>query len=307
MAVQSLGRYADVRTFAIRSAGFVTADELRELGVPRSTVTRWCRTGLLYRIRRGVYRTSGARFGFDEAVHLASKVMSERHGIGGRSALSVWDLPGGSRGRVEVVGPPGSSFKCAQIKATEHRDLALDDLVIQERIRVTTPIRSIIDASVACSTSQIGAQLSDGVKRGLFTYRELAERVLDVSNSGKQGVAKLRAVLSTRVDGIRELNGYEKAALRVFRVARVPDPVAQNRLEVGVRTYFVDFAWPEHQLLVECDSMLAHSTPEQLQSDLRRQNDLVSMGWRLVRFTYWDIAERHEYVTAVLSKYLPMC
>lgn len=110
----------------------------------------------------------------------------------------------------------------------------------------------------------------------------MSDRLALTPRSGKEGIAKLRAVLGTRLDGARDLNDYERAA---------------------GRTVFVDFAWPALGLLVECDSMLAHSTPEQLQSDLNRQNELVAAGWRVLRFTYWDVRDRPKYVIKTLSQH----
>lgn len=303
MAAQSLQRYATVRSYAGRSSGFITTEELKRLEIPASTVSRWTAGGLLHRLRRGVYSTSREPFGFHGAVDLASKVMSANQAIGGRSALKLWELPGGSKGRVELVGPPGSGFVFAYVTTTEHRDLTPSDITRRGAIAITTPVRSIIDASIVCSPSQIGAQLSDGVRRGLFSYAEVSERLALSPRSGKEGIAKLRAVLETRLDGARDLNDYERAAARLFKTAPFPMPVAQYELSLGHRTVFVDFAWPALGLLVECDSMLAHSTPEQLQSDLNRQNELVAAGWRVLRFTYWDVRDRPKYVIKTLSQH----
>ena len=294
MASQSPQRYATVRSFAALSSGFITTEELKRLEVPASTASRWMAGGLLHRLRRGVYRTSAEPFGFEQVVDVASKVMSGRQAIGGRSALSLWKMPGGSKGRLELVGPPGSAFVFAYVTTAEHRDLTASDLTRIGGVRVTTPVRSIIDASVACSPSQIGAQLSDGVRRRLFSYAEVTARLALAPKSGKEGIAKLRAVLRTRIEGERDLNDYERAAARLFKNALIPTPVAQYELVLGHRTFFVDFAWPAERLLVECDSMLAHSTPEQPQHDLSRQNELVAAGWRVVRFTYWDVMERPD-------------
>jgi hypothetical protein len=304
MSVAVLGRFDSVRTAAGRSGGFVTTAELKALGVPKSTVSRWGRNGLLIRVRRGVYRVGGQGFGFEEALHLAQKVMNEQQAIGARSALAVWDMPGGGRGRVHVVGPKGCNTGSSLLSIVEVRDLRPADMTTRNGLRVTTATRSIIDASRYCSPEKIGEQLTDGVNRRLFTYDQVALRLSEVSRPGKRGIAKLRDVLATRIDDPgRQLNSYERAAKKLFLAAGCPMPVSQFHVATGERSYFVDFAWPESCLLVECDSMLAHSTPEQLQSDLRRQNDLISLGWTLVRFTYWDVVDRPDYVGASLMNY----
>lgn len=306
MAITVLARFDRVRSAAALSGGFITSAELKALGVPYPTMTRWCADGLLVRFHRGVYRVGGQSFGFDEAVHLASKLMTDQQAIGGRSALALWGLPGGTRAKVQVVGPKGYRSTSSYLTTKELRDLRPVDVTTLSGLRLTTPGRSAIDSSAHCSAETIGLQLSDGVRRGLFTYDELSQRVAEVSRPGKRGVSKLRKVLAARShESGPQLNGYERMAKRLFRDGGFPSAVAQYHVAVGGRSYFVDFAWPEHRLLVECDSMLAHSTPEQLQSDLRRQNDLIGLGWMLLRFTYWDVVDRPDYVNDHLDRYLP--
>lgn len=307
MAVTVLARFDRVRSAAALSGGFITSAELAKLGVPYPTVTRWCANGLLARFHRGVYRVGGLSFGFDEAVHLASKLMTAQQAIGGRSALELWGLPGGSRAKVHVVGPKGYRSSSSYVSTKELRDLRPADVTTLSGLRVTTPSRSILDSSPFCSADTIGLQLTEGVQRQFFTYAELAQRVAEVSRPGKRGVSTLRKILAARTeDADRELNSYERMAKRLFRDAGFPSAVAQYHVAASGRSYFVDFAWPEYRLLVECDSMLAHSTPEQLQSDLRRQNDLIGFGWVLLRFTYADVADRPDYVETQLALYLPI-
>jgi hypothetical protein len=129
--------------------------------------------------------------------------------------------------------------------------------------------------------------------------------VAELSRPGKAGLACLRAVLATRIElkGIG-LNSYEKIAAQLFPNSGLPKPISQYEVRCDGRTYYVDFAWPEQRLFVECDSMLAHSTPEQLQSDLRRQNDLLGLGWSLLRFSHWDIVDRPDTVLAAIERRL---
>lgn len=305
MSVSVLARYQAVHTYASQSGGFITTEELRQLGVPQSTVARWFASGLLVRVRRGIYRTDNLSYGFEDTLHLASKVMTPQQAIGARTALELWGLPGGSRGVPHLVGPKGCRPVSASMRNSEYRDIRTYDLTIRSGFRVTTALRSIIDSSRWCDSIVIGEQLSAAVKRKLFTYDELAMRVVEISRPGKRGLHKLRRVLAARLGDDRPLNSYELSARRVFRTAGFPPPIVQMRLTAGQRVYFVDFAWPEHHLIVECDSMLAHSTPEQLQNDLTRQNDIVALGWTIVRFTYWDVIDDPEKVVATLSHHLP--
>jgi len=52
----------------------------------------------------------------------------------------------------------------------------------------------------------------------------------------------------------------------------------------------VDFAWPSVRLAVEADGAGPHGLPAALHRDRIRQNNLVRAGWKLLRFTWWDVS-----------------
>jgi very-short-patch-repair endonuclease len=54
----------------------------------------------------------------------------------------------------------------------------------------------------------------------------------------------------------------------------------------------VDAAWPAQRLVVELDGWSAHNTRKAFQEDRERSNALQRRGWRLLRFTYDDVARR---------------
>ena len=79
--------------------------------------------------------------------------------------------------------------------------------------------------------------------------------------------------------------------------APVPTPIQQLRIKLpDLTNAYPDFAWPDRMRIVEADGFEAHGTPEQLQHDLRRQNQLMELGWEIRRFTATEIREEPERV-----------
>ncbi len=299
----SFKRLDQVRAYARASSGFITTKELAQLQIPSSTARRWAQGGQLVRFQRGVYRVDDGLIGFDEAVDLAAKVMGPDRAISGRSALALWDLPGGSRSKVEVVGPPGATSISKHLICHRSRDLRPSDATLVNGIPVCTPTRALIDGSAALSDQVIGDALVRGRQRSLFSIDEVSIRVAELTRPGRGGLSNIRRVLSTAIEdteSLRPQNGYEQMAQRLFESFGLPKPVAQMRIDSGRQVFYVDFAWPSWRLIVECDSILAHSTQTDLQHDLSRQNALVQAGWRVLRFSYFDIRDRPEHVAAVL-------
>jgi very-short-patch-repair endonuclease len=301
--VPPLSRYQNAHHLAAKAGGFLTSAELHGLQVPPSTVTRWCELGLLVRVCRGTYRTNATSYGFDEALLMAQKAMSSQQAIGSRSALSLWELPGGLRSIVTLTGPKGIRTLAPGIHNREYRDLRPSDITLLAGMRVTTAQRTILDCSAFCSEALIGLQLTAAVAAKHFTYPEMSLRALELTRPGKRGVGKVRKVLESRTTEARPLNGYERKAKALFRKAGFRSPESQFRIVAGRRIFFADFVWPDCHLLVECDSMLAHSTPEQLDNDLARQNALMSAGWHVRRFSYWDVVDRPDYVIATIAPF----
>jgi len=48
--------------------------------------------------------------------------------------------------------------------------------------------------------------------------------------------------------------------------------------------YFIDFALPSFRIGIELDGHATHSSPQAIARDRKRQRDLESAGWRIIRF-----------------------
>jgi very-short-patch-repair endonuclease len=66
----------------------------------------------------------------------------------------------------------------------------------------------------------------------------------------------------------------------------------------------LDFAYVSARVFIEIDGFEAHGTPRALQRDLTRQDELVVLGWRPLRFTRDDLLRRPEWVVAQIAAVL---
>lgn len=80
---------------------------------------------------------------------------------------------------------------------------------------------------------------------------------------------------------------------------RWPHAVAEYPAQVPGRKFRIDIAFKNELLAVECDGWCFHSKfLEDFKRDRRRQNLLVTHGWRVLRFTAADI---HQDLDGCLS------
>lgn len=69
-----------------------------------------------------------------------------------------------------------------------------------------------------------------------------------------------------------------------------------------VGRYEIDFAYPELRIAIEVDGYGPHSSRAAFQSDRVRQNDLVGLGWMVLRFTWADVVRRPERVARQIAQ-----
>jgi len=66
--------------------------------------------------------------------------------------------------------------------------------------------------------------------------------------------------------------------------------------------YEVDFHFPDHGLIVETDGLRYHRTPAQQARMVKRDQTHTSHGFRVLRFTHWQIAYAPNEVAEVLGR-----
>ena len=75
------------------------------------------------------------------------------------------------------------------------------------------------------------------------------------------------------------------------------------RRQHPIEPWIVDFACPEKMLVVEIDGGYHDYMVE---NDLKRQEHLVSMGWKVIRFTDKDVEEDADAVARAIARDLDL-
>jgi very-short-patch-repair endonuclease len=85
------------------------------------------------------------------------------------------------------------------------------------------------------------------------------------------------------------------------RAAAFPSPLSKH----WVLGYEVDFWFPDLGLVIETDGLRYHRTPAQQARMVKRDQKHTSHGYRVLRFTHWQIAYAPTEVTDILRKIRP--
>ena len=95
-------------------------------------------------------------------------------------------------------------------------------------------------------------------------------------------------------------NDFEDRMRALVAKAGLPQPIAQYPFG----PYRLDFAWPEHKVIVETDGWATHGPRAAFEDDRARDAALLAAGWRVLRVTYRRLRREPMLVAAQLAAVL---
>jgi hypothetical protein len=268
----------------------------------RGRKARWITERRLSVVQPGVYRVTGAPQTWHQA--LAAAQLTSSGAISHRSAAELWGLIQPA-GYIEVSVPP-SRYPRVLPPAILHRvaDLHLELTVDRQGLKVTDPVRTVIDLGLVLPKWAVSDALSRGITTRLLGVADV-ERLRDaLGRQGRNGTGVMRQVLEERLlMGGTEESLLEKRFNDLVRRHDVPAPVTQYELwHAGRFVARIDAAYPERKLAIEVDGFSAHTSPDTFQRDRTRQNRLVALGWTVLRFTWADVVQRPAAVAQTIRE-----
>jgi very-short-patch-repair endonuclease len=278
-----------------RQHGVIARRQLLELGFSAKAIEHRLQTGRLHLIRRGVYAV-GRPQRSDHALLVADVLACGAGAVASHtSAAAVWGIVERFRGprHVTVVrGAPRSTDRLI----IHRRPAITGHTTTRHNIPVTKPVLTLIDLAMLLTDDELEAAVNAADQRDLVDPERLRSALKH--HQGRPGVARLRRLLDhhTRAD-----SPLERRFLRLVRAASLPEPLTQQWL---VDQYRVDFLWPDHDLVIETDSLTYHRTAATQGKDIRRDQDLLTAGYTVLRFTHAQVTTDPAHVTRVLREVL---
>lgn len=182
----------------------------------------------------------------------------------------------------------------------DHHVIAVDG------IPTVTVARAIFDLAGTIGPRRLARAVDAALAARRVTVPELDAMVRDVSERGRSGAPRLRAVLEERMTGYSAPSSVlESRFLELVHDAGLPVPAQQVTLSgrlgwIGT----VDFAWPERRLVVETDGGAFHDSITDREEDERRDRALEREGWTVLRFNWNDVTKRPTSVVRTVKRAL---
>jgi hypothetical protein len=274
--------------WAERHDGLITNVTAKSAGQTRRQLEHERESGRLRQVRRGVWVINGAPPSWRQAVRA---VLLTREGVVAASHWTAVPLLGGRVNSeidmIHVISDLGHPTALSGVVSHRSGILEEGDLVRRHGMLCTSPLRTVIDLSGPMTVAELGDVVDDFLRRKLLKLEELRARVDRTRPAPGRSVVTLRKVLAERLPGYDPGESALEARIgRVIDAHALPRPAHQHRVSYGGQRYRIDFAWPDRKLYLEGNGFGFHMLATDLDSDARRQNELVLDGWMPIEITW---------------------
>jgi very-short-patch-repair endonuclease len=269
--------------------GVITLSQARDAGLSLQAVQRRVRSGRWRRCARCVYFVDDRPF--TDAALIRSTVWGYGKDAAASGLTAAWwhGLTRFAPDIVEVTVPRNNHGRIHHGSRLRRRDLDPADVVVCKRLRVTALALTVIEAAVR---HRSGAKLMDSALQRHVDLRRLWQA--HVRNKGRYGSPAARRLLQAASSGAR--SEAERLLVKLLHDAGTRG----WRTNYPVGGYRVDVAFVKQKVAIEVDGLAHHSNSEDFHNDRVRQNNIVLLGWQVLRFTWLDLVEYPERVIAVI-------
>jgi very-short-patch-repair endonuclease len=214
------------------------------------------------------------------------------------SAAELWGIGYEESGRINVSIRRRSKITRRGVLVRARPKLPDRSVVRRFGIPVTHPVQTLIDLATELKPMRLERAVNQADVHDLVDPEAL-RRSLD-GYVGMPGVKTLRTMLDRHTFRLSD-SDLEILFRPLARAAAFPPPLSKH----WVLGYEVDFFFPDHGLIVETDGLRYHRTPAQQARMVKRDQKHTAAGYRVLRFTHWQIAHAPTEVAQVLRAIRP--
>ena len=175
----------------------------------------------------------------------------------------------------------------AGVEVSTTTSLPVVDRGVVAGIPVTSVARTLVDNARGQSPSVVGRWVDDAMRRFDLDLADLHRCAERLAGPGRRTPTEVLEALARREASFQPGDSpLEADALLAIIRAGLPLPTQQHRVVCLDGTLaFIDLAYPDAGVAIELDGFHPHTGREVFDRDRARANDLVLLGWRVLRFT----------------------
>ena len=286
--------HARIAESIARGPGHISTAALLQI-ITRGQLDRMVKRGELIRVWHGVYALEAPdRWGRLAALdtHLGQPAVAC---MGTAAALYGFDTE--ARTAVHILDP-GRRVRPA-VGLGVHQRLGAPLLRVQGRL-ATAPAWTAVEVARTLPRPRALATLDAALRSGWCTLTDLEKAIIE--QKGRRGIVAVRA-LAPLADGRAE-SAMESEARLAMIDGGLPRPELQFVIDGPDRSWRVDFAWPEHRVVAEYDSITWHVGPSQMLRDRIRFAAIQQLGWTVIPIVSSDIRLQPQRLVARIEHHL---
>jgi very-short-patch-repair endonuclease len=249
-------------------------------------IERRVRAGRLEPVRRGVYRMAGAPETWEQQLLAVCLAAGPEVCASFRSAAVLSRLEGFEPELLEVThfGSRPSEMDGVVI----HESSVFDKRHITQVLGIptTSMARTLCDLTAVVRPWMVERAVDEALRRKLVRIPELVECAELLEGRGRRRCTVMRDILEHRQRGYEPGESEPERRIAELLVrAGLPPPTMQYRVRVGNRNLRIDLCYPEYMIAIEYDGWDWHSGRRAFDEDRARANQLVVLGFSVLRFT----------------------
>jgi very-short-patch-repair endonuclease len=275
--------------------GVLARTDLLGLGFSDAGIKHRVASGRLHPVAAGIYAVGRPDLSPHGRWMVAVLACGEGAVLSHRSAAELWGIGFEEKGGIEVSIRRRSRLQRTGIKVRSRPKLPERSVVRRFGIPVTDPTQTLIDLATELKPLRLERAVNQADVHDLVDPETL-RRSLD-AYAGMPGAKTLRTMLDRHTFRLSD-SDLEIYFRPLALAAGFPVPLTKR----WVLGFEVDFHFPDHGLIVETDGLRYHRTPSQQARMVKRDQTHTSHGFRVLRFTHWQIAHAPNEVVAVLGR-----
>lgn len=292
----------EVAALARANHGLLECNALFGLGMSQEAITARTRAGAWITVHPGVYRIAGAPVTWTQRLQAACLAAGPGAAVSHRAAMSWWGIDGGVKGIVEIAVPRPQWPRLAGVQQV-HRatDLLDHHVVVRDGVRITTPMRSLIDLGAVRPWWIVDGAYGHALGLRLATKSAMQRMIDELSRKGRSGVGVMRRVLTERGALPPSDSWLAAKGDRLLQRYGITGGIPEYEIWVGERFVArVDRAWPEIKFCVEWDGDERHLG--ETAADVERRNAIDDAGWVVRRFGRRHVVHEELYVANTVRR-----
>lgn len=291
--------HRSITALAQRQHGLIGRSQALDAGGTRNTIQAMVDAGIWRRAREGVYVVGAPDPSWEQRVMAACLAGGSDVYASHRTAARIHGLVDRS-GRIEVLTDGYRRVRIPGVLAHRTIHLIPEDTTVVAGIPVTSVVRTLIDLGGRQTEPMLGRWIDRAIMRGHLDVFALAKRTNELTMPGRERPTALMNALSLRSNGHDPGRSvFEARVIEAMATRRMPELVRQHPVRrPDGRQAYIDLADPATLTAIELDGWETHGARTAFDADRIRGNELLLLGWHLLRFT-WSMSD--DYICETID------